>query len=890
MTYWYKKLNAFFHDPLHKPLVLGKGHERLGKELFDTYCGAISWESVEASDLIASGADRAVIDNRNKGWLTHADFNIKPEITHPLAPSRLSLDIQKSPDEIHDELKRILQHFPKPSDLFLRFIYLWRVLPEKLSKEPTIGSLWNILPADTRIPDHSVWQHLSLASALSSSLPNPVFLIFSIGPVQEYISQARKTQDLWIGSFILSYIIWNGMKPIISEFGPDAILYPNLYSQPIVDYWLRIEKGISDIEIDNNKLPIASLPNKFVALLQKDRAKEMAEKAKEGINSAWYELGDTVKDYLTRIKGMGDSWYHIWDRQVKDFLESYWVIMPWERGNDAKEKLKPFIEDKTLKKYEDTEGVFKQTNESYLVGGGFYYSLNHLRAQKYLDARKSIRNFPSSEEPGIKCSICGIREVLHDGKVSKDTNIVDLRNSARQFWKKLAPKEERPKEKGKERLCTICAIKRFAGEADTQLKKIWGGKKGFPSTSTMAALPFMIEIAKEPRLKEAISALIEEYKKNESKGVNPFLDWKDLPILANIIAATEETDVEILKEFFSYDGEWLFEESWEEGVPKKLEEFLQKAKEAGIKTPSRFYAILLMDGDNMGKLLSGEGIKTTWQDIFHSDIPDQIKTFAKQAGWDKLINKGRLMGPALHSTISKALTDFSTVIVPWVIEKKFRGKVVYAGGDDLLALLPVADALKAAERLRNLYASTFVKFNEKTGPERVENGRLNLSKDEKLFLLLGGASTLSASIIFAHHKIPLRPLIKEAHRLLNEIAKEKVGRNAFVVSVWKRAGEILQFKSKWVEAEVNYGQVIEEISEMLSDKTLASRLIYTLREEQKIMKNLCYEEKKRVIASYITKSREEKIIEDAERKAEKILALPLNDGLLLARFLAEEGR
>ena len=63
-----------------------------------------SIEIIEASDLIASGADRAVIDNREKGWLTQADFNIKPEITHPLAIARIFPDIQKSPEEIHNEL------------------------------------------------------------------------------------------------------------------------------------------------------------------------------------------------------------------------------------------------------------------------------------------------------------------------------------------------------------------------------------------------------------------------------------------------------------------------------------------------------------------------------------------------------------------------------------------------------------------------------------------------------------------------------------------------------------------------------------------------------------------------------------------------------------------
>jgi CRISPR-associated protein Cmr2 len=42
--------------------------------------------------------------------------------------------------------------------------------------------------------------------------------------------------------------------------------------------------------------------------------------------------------------------------------------------------------------------------------------------------------------------------------------------------------------------------------------------------------------------------------------------------------------------------------------------------------------------------------------------------------------------------------------VPHVVEEEYLGRLIYAGGDDVLAMLPVADLLPAMQRLRLAYA------------------------------------------------------------------------------------------------------------------------------------------------------------------------------------------
>ncbi|WAM31763.1 type III-B CRISPR-associated protein Cas10/Cmr2 [Caldicellulosiruptor naganoensis] len=94
----------------------------------------------------------------------------------------------------------------------LAFLLLWQYVPEFFK--------WvNIHPADSRIPSHSIYNHLVQTSAIATAITDvdklfcgelkgdiPAFLLFTIGPVQSFIATARKAQDLWAGSYILSYL------------------------------------------------------------------------------------------------------------------------------------------------------------------------------------------------------------------------------------------------------------------------------------------------------------------------------------------------------------------------------------------------------------------------------------------------------------------------------------------------------------------------------------------------------------------------------------------------------------------------------------------------------------------------------------------------------------
>ena len=115
-----------------------------------------------------------------------------------------------------------------------------------------------------------------------------------------------------------------------------------------------------------------------------------------------------------------------------------------------------------------------------------------------------------------------------------------------------------------------------------------------------------------------------------------------------------------------------------------------------IPLPRSRFALVALDGDGLGRLLLGdpEQVKVPWKDVLHPAVVKQLKInpSTSDAGWAYLLSHPRLMGPSLQAFLSRALGHFSHRIVPWVVEREFHGRLIYAGGDDLLAMVD-ADGL-----------------------------------------------------------------------------------------------------------------------------------------------------------------------------------------------------
>lgn len=180
---------------------------------------------------------------------------------------------------------------------------------------------------------------------------------------------------------------------------------------------------------------------------------------------------------------------------------------------------------------------------------------------------------------------------------------------------------------------------------------------------------------------------------------------------------------------------------------------------------SEYIAAIQMDGDRMGTVLS-----------------------------DK--NKDR----EFFSRFSKKLANFTQKEAEKII-KAHEGILVYAGGDDVLALLPACNAVQCARELREKFCAD----------------EPDMPGSEKNLCPEADRVTLSAGISFAHWKTPLPRLVEEARRAEHR-AKESYDRNALALSIVKRSGEILHWGAKFDSEAWN---IFEQFSQLHRDKIVS---------------------------------------------------------------------
>lgn len=300
------------------------------------------------------------------------------------------------------------------------------------------------------------------------------------------------------------------------------------------------------------------------------------------------------------------------------------------------------------------------------------------------------------------------------------------------------------------------------------------------------------------------------------------------------------------KLFEMYDGSLLFEgrlpELFEEIADDKrreaasresraaLNRFLEKT---GVKTPLPYYAILRADGDHMGKAIEGQ--KT---------VED-------------------------HQKLSRALDQFAQR-ARTIVEGDHSGELVYSGGDDVLALVPLDRAVRCARQLAKTFGEHLSDFPE--------------------------PPALSAGIGVSHFMEPLT----RALELAGEAEKlAKVKRNSLAVKVDKRSGPPVEVTGTWGDLDARLDAYVE----MHRNDWVPDGAAYELRELGRLLDNA--EEAQRSALEELVKKEAERILrrkrsehgakEEVEpaslaRLLADVEALPLHevaDGLIVARLLEQ---
>ncbi len=588
-------------------------------------------------------------------------------------------------------------------------------------------------------------------------------ILFTIGPVQRFIETARKTEDLWMGSYILAYLNAIALKTLTGNFSKESIkiIFPCLDNQPLIKYF-KNEETLDEVEQERLKLP--TLPNRLLALDETGMISTDAMKKVEGEVRNEFE---TIAEYVFE-QAFGRAWrgthaQDMFNRQIKHFLEIYWVIHP--------------------------------------MSGADYQGEYNLLERK-LGGVKSCRRFEQTQEESRKCSLCGEREVIHFSPFKKE-NMGEMDQIIKQDWKdKWTKNEKLPSRKylsSNEFLCAVCLTKRIGGmyfENELQLDI----KGTFPSTSEVATSAFKLTIMQEPRTADVRTVY--------AQFVEGIRSLKYLPNIENIVKTTPLPLVHEYMKSSDIDGSWLYEETLKsENFIKYYTDYTEKeltdSKKSEIQQtlkplaesqkhlrniykndqntsfgthPAKYYALIAMDGDSMGEKLN--------------HVRDDFE----------------------HSRISEIVNEYTSQNVPKIVEGTYLGKLLYAGGDDLLALANLKDLFAILRQLHQAFPSERLRAIE---------GLKNIATDHSF--------GVSAGVCIAHHKAPLGEARRLAKKMEQE-AKQLDGKNGVSIALLKHSGNISTACVKWEYEQFDTLQCAIDVSCALNE-WLSNKFIYSLREE-----------------------------------------------------------
>lgn len=749
---------AWFHDPPDKALDI-RGHEQRAAR----YATAALGRDVEAKELkiladtIAAVAERLPMPSPGPKY----ERAVGPEngrltVRHPLSGESWELVVSPvDPAGVEREIRAIVDGLDGARE---RFLALWRLLPAKLE---AAHPWYRDLPADTRVPDHTIWNHQDITAGFHAAYEAPgasqgaALLSFWIGPAQAYIEAARSVRDLWSGSMVLSWIVFQGLLPVVEALGPTAFVYPSLRGLPLLDLWLRRQKGLErKIEIpsaDHRRSPC--LPNRFLAIVPAGEdlriARELAQGCAMAAREGWGRLAERARAHLgADFRRLASTWDEAWTSQVAQFFDIRTAVLPLRAADDTtlaklagKEKFEDAFPGATAVRA-IALAVPKADRPGYHQDSAGRWQEQVALSARLMDAQRSVRNVPVSQAQGRtppKCSLLGTYEQMGPAGLEE----------SRRFWEEAAAKSvEGVRLRKGERLCAPALVKRFAApavladELDLETQDL-----RFPDTATVAAASWLKKAGIDER--------------------------------------------RIRRDHHDWSGQWLHwptpDQRDDEGaVPEAVWKEIKRAREA--KGAPTYYAVLVLDGDHLGQWLQGRRSPKV-RDVVH---PKLVSYLDGLDGARKGLDARRPVGPALHAALSTGLAQYAIRVVPSIVRDPHDGTLIYAGGDDVLALLPAAKALACALRLREAFSGI-------AGPDgRPACHRL---PSGEVLSMMGSKASVSAGLAVVHYKEDLRFALQTARRA-ERMAKDhgrdalglafcrRSGEHAFAVCHWNLAGDI----------------------------------------------------------------------------------------------------
>lgn len=562
------------------------------------------------------------------------------------------------------------------------------------------------------------------------------FVLFSVAPVQEFLAAARRTQDLFAGSRLLSYLVSSAMNKMIADGG--EMIYPFMQE--------------SELQQQTH----LSIPNRFLC-----RHPGKISDAEKSCVAAAEEMQNQFSAISNRIRQQfkleqDDVWRQYWQQQISNFLEINYVCIQAEK-NDSYTKILQELDD--------------------LLG-----SRKLVRDFDELSYRQDNKLFPG--QPGVKCSLFANLSAVHPANTS-----------ANEFWREQVlafPGIYRRNE----RLSAVAVTKRRF----PQMLKASGHDDdvSFPSTTTIAAGGFYRALLRACTIDQKLQQAVQQYDQAMFRLHNSRGTARSQPL-----PAFRDRDVGPAKQFMKWDADWLHPEQYTErrlrdtfgdlnaelsaradsvkqarnGLFKRIRPYNQNSGDGRIPALAKYYAVILFDGDKIGETIQNGLADHDFDDALqkHGEISRSLRSFAAETVKDILEGTGTDGNPRL-------------------------GALVYAGGDDVLALCALDDLLPVLDDMR----SAFVQMMATT----VDN------------------PTASAGVTITQHQASLQQALQQARNAVH-FAKDSLLRDAVAFALMKRSGEHYLTGAKWsVDAHATTPLVLNEFAKLITNGCVSQTFVY----------------------------------------------------------------
>ena len=692
------------------------------------------------------------------------------------------------------------------------FWWLWRCLPTaacQASKDENRTSLL-LMPADTRIPDTSLWSHSSMTAALAGAAigyettleefnatsqedlhyhyhSHPHLVTFSFAPVQDLIKSSRKMRDFWAGSWILHYLSAQVSCELARIYGPDSLLYPSLFHQPLVDRWLLTEypdfaKWIKPPTPES--LLTAGFPNVIVLVLPADKVTSAMQTATQYLKQTWRDLGNQVfgelgnRHWTRGLLPEANSWQGWLDAQ----WQIYWTGLPIGKLNSSfKQQNNEYFsnwvanQNKTYSlqnpqrksTVEDNNrrsdiGLFQPVELDLLskytpnIGSWWGYIFDATRLS--LNSIKNARNWEIPTVFSTRSSISGLGAAVHNKpKDWGKEGDIPTEGAVQEFWQQSAGLFD-----GRERLNATEVIKRGLHKVLPTLLNLDPDQIAiaYPDLSAGVAGYLRTSEDKDKDKSEqdkaratayyltACKAVLAQHQLDESRRDD--YQW-GIPWIEKGVENVE------LSKYHPrlLNAGWLVEDL--PNIP--TDEARSNARQELHDTIDRFYpnnnptdwyVLAAGDGDGMSEWLKGVKLEK-----YADYVAPAVKA---NPSLKKFLEVRKRMGPSTHNALSRALLDFSNQLVPYLTETRYAGRLIYGGGDDVLAYTNLWEWDNWLWDLRNCFqgsADPHGEFRSEGDYWQWQKGKCPENITARPLFTMGSKATISFGIVIAHQSVPL---------------------------------------------------------------------------------------------------------------------------------------